>query len=128
MRIARWLHFGQDTTNNRDASLYEHADLWGNALAGLTTLTGEAYRESVTPFAGTLDPFGHGATAGQRAWDTQSRAPNEVIMPVDIRYFYRPDQLAPSRITPIGPFDQTEQRANALQQALVADMLMSRPQ
>lgn len=128
MNLAALLGFGSDVSTARNAQLdaANAPAAWGAALVGYTSLAAEAQREAISPFAGIIDPFGQGSRAGQLAWATQSRATYEMIMPVRIEYFLRPDQMAPRRVPQMGPYDQTEQRAAALQAALVADMLATK--
>ena len=123
--FARWMQgIGQDTTLNRNPQLYQSGGEWGAAFGGLTSLAAEAQRDpNLAPQIGAIDPFGHGPAAAGQEWAIQSRAINELNMDIRIEYVQSPSQMAPSRQSLIGPYDQSEQRAAALQQALIADML-----
>ena len=126
--FARWMAnipgLDLNQTTNRNPQLDQAGAQWGDAFAGLTSLAAEAQRDpNMAPQIGSIDPFGHGPASAGQDWAIGSRDLNDQLMDIRIQYVNGPQQMAPRAQPQIGPYDMTEQRAAALQRALVADML-----
>lgn len=117
------MFFGGSQTTQRSPMLDMDSAQWARALATPAALIFHAQTQIGDPSGGPLNPLAHESSAdGQRRWVRESHAAFDGFMPIDVRYFARPDQMAPRQAKQIGPPINSDAQGLALQAALADSM------